>query len=313
MMIITAFFTTLPYALVEAVTEFLPVSSTAHLLLLGRVYQVFSGERLALLTVVIQVAAALALVVYFWQGVWDNRDIWGKLLLAVIPTGVLGVVLHDLATQYLQDATPLTGWMLIGFGIVFSWLGWRWDRQAAKTPTQTSDLNSQTNADVHADDVNLQEAWIPSVREAPWYRLVGVGLAQTLALIPGVSRSGATITGARACGFAKIAATGLAFVVAVPVLLGAGALDLVKTIIKQPEVFYQTASCPEFTVCEPEVTSTLDAGYIWALVLVTLTTFVLSYFLMRPLLRALARWPFWYFGVYRLVIGVIWLLLFLRT
>ena len=130
MPVLMSFLVSLPYILVEAITEFLPVSSTAHLLLVEKIMASITQSSFFdfnLFCVLSQLAAILAVVIVFFSPVWQHKKTWGKLLLAVIPTAVLGMALHSVIKKYLQDASPLTGWMLIIFGIVFSLADYFWE------------------------------------------------------------------------------------------------------------------------------------------------------------------------------------------
>ncbi len=259
---------TIIFSIIEAVTEFLPVSSTAHLLLAEKLFPVSDHAFFADFTVIIQLAAIVAVIILFWRPVAANIKTWPKLLLAVVPTAVIGLLLKDVTDAYLSDASIWTGVMLIIFGGFFTYLDWRWTKD--KKPASITDQE-------------LTTTWVKEVQAAPWYKMFAIGLGQSLALIPGVSRSGASIYTARALGFSKVAATALSFIVGVAVIGGAAGLTTVKNI-------------PVLT--NPQV--------IIALVI----TFAVSMLIIKPLLRLLATKPFWSFGLWRLAVGIIWLFLF---
>ena len=309
------------YSFVEAITEFLPISSTAHLMLLDKIvlshipYQAFDFDLFCVLS---QLAAILAVVIVFWRPVWQHKNLWGKLLLAVIPTGLFGVALHGVIKNYLQDASPLTGWMLIIFGVIFSLLDVFWEQ---KKPTGK------------ISDHLLTTKWSQEVEKTPWYKMLGIGLGQSLALIPGVSRSGASIYTARALGFSKVAATALSFIIAVPVIAGAAGLDIVKDIHEMVQIGGQCDGSTAELAPKRYVESIISRinqesnreyhpqtfvdcplplqtqSYLCIAIYCTLT-FVISLFVCKKLLKILASKPFWYFGVWRLVIGIVWLFLF---
>ena len=159
--------------------------------------------------------------------------------------------------------------------------------------------------------------------------MIAIGLGQSLALIPGVSRSGACIYTARALGFSKVAATALSFIIAVPVIAGAAGLDLVKSSYKTYQFYHEEGGFCDGT--QAEIDSFLNQchcipsrmlipcpenilpqkTYTWFVTITTtVVTFVISLFVCKKLLKILASKPFWYFAVWRLVIGIVWLFLF---
>ena len=193
---------------VEGLTEFIPVSSTGHLLLTKTLLGLPNGfwDTFAVL---IQLGAILAVVAIYFGKLWgvliglptsaDARRFAISVLIAFLPGAVLGVLLHDLIKQVLFESPRLICWSLLIGGFVLLAV----DRWAPKAREH--------------DAMNL-----------PWLTALAVGAAQTLALIPGVSRSGGTIVASMLLGVEKRAAAEFSFFLAIPTMVGAFALDLWK-------------------------------------------------------------------------------------
>ena len=193
--------------IVEGLTEFVPVSSTGHLILASELFG-YDSAQWALFNVVIQLGAILAVVVQYWRTFWDagmgvlRREARGlrflrNLLVAFLPSAVLGYLLEDYIDAML--GTPeIVGWALIAGGIAILAI----ERTARPGP------------EAGVADLQLKQAF-------------GVGLAQCVSMIPGVSRSGATIMGALAMGVGRKTAAEFSFFLAVPTMIGASTLELI--------------------------------------------------------------------------------------
>lgn len=194
--------------LVEGATEFLPVSSTGHLIVVGG-WLHFQGERAATFEVVIQVGAILAVVWHYRAALLalamrmfrpgPERALVANLLVGFLPAAVAGLLLIKWIKATLF-ASSVVAWALIIGGVVMLLLEWRRPRVTAPTLAQVSP------------------------RQA-----LGIGLAQVLAIIPGTSRAAATILGGYAFGLSRPAATEFSFLLAIPTLVGAATLDLAKS------------------------------------------------------------------------------------
>lgn len=191
--------------LVEGITEFLPVSSTGHLIVGGALLN-FTGERAATFEVVIQIGAILAVVWHyrkrlvamttgFFTGGPDRR-LTQNVVLAFLPAAVLGVLLIDVIKTYLFSPVVVAVALIVG-GVVMLLLEWAAPRTTSETVDQVTP------------------------RQALW-----VGAAQCLAMVPGTSRAAATILGGYAAGLSRPAATEFSFLLAIPTILGAATLDL---------------------------------------------------------------------------------------
>ncbi len=194
--------------IVEGITEFLPVSSTGHLILASELLG-YDAATWAMFNVVIQLGAILAVVVLYWRTFWavaagliaGNPVSWRfarNLLIAFIPAAVIGLALHK-KIEALLGEPMVVAWALVIGGIAILAV-----ERLAKTAT------------VHG------------IAEIPLVRAIGIGFVQCLAMIPGVSRSGATIMGALSLGVERRTAAEFSFFLAIPTMLGATVLELAK-------------------------------------------------------------------------------------
>lgn len=195
--------------IVEGLTEFLPVSSTGHLILASELLG-YNAATWATFNVVIQLGAILAVIVLYWRTFWavaagllqgdaTSFKFVGNLLLAFIPSVVLGLIFIDRIEALLENAMVVAIALIVG-GIAMLVI----------------------EALVKAPDVK------PGVASVPWKKALGVGFVQCLAMVPGVSRSGATIMGALSMGVERRTAAEFSFFLAVPTMLGATTLTLLK-------------------------------------------------------------------------------------
>ena len=195
--------------IVEGLTEFIPVSSTGHLVLAGELLG-FDSEAAGTFEIVIQLGAILAVIVLYWRRFWDvflglggrDRDsivFTRNIMLGFLPSAVVGLFVYD-AVKALLDAPIVVAVALILGGIAILILE-RWNRH----PTT------------------------PSVESMSWKTALGIGFIQCLSMIPGVSRSGATIMGAIGLGVERKSAAEFSFFVAVPTMLAASGYDLFRS------------------------------------------------------------------------------------
>lgn len=198
---------------VEGITEFLPISSTGYLILSADLMNFWSDEKRNLFIVFIQFGAILAVIYDYWARLWNAfigfttgkaeglanpRQLGLSLIIATLPVILLGFTLADFITEHLFNPIIVAMMLIIGGGLIF---------YVEKRPNLSM---------IHeAEDISLKTAFF-------------IGLCQCLALIPGTSRSGATIIGALWLGTSRKAATEFSFFLGIPVLIGAGLLDLLK-------------------------------------------------------------------------------------
>ena len=202
------YLTVILLGIVEGLTEFLPVSSTGHLILASELLG-YDASTWAMFNVIIQLGAILAVVVLYWRTFWAvgmgllrrEPTSWRflrNLLVAFIPAAVIGLALHDHIEQLL-GAPKVVAWALVVGGLA-----------------------------ILAIERMVKENRFHGIADIPFARVVGIGFIQCLAMIPGVSRSGATIMGALTLGVERRTAAEFSFFLAIPTMLGASTLELLK-------------------------------------------------------------------------------------
>ena len=261
------------YGVIEGITEWLPISSTGHMILAEQVLKFsFDEEFMSMFRVVIQLGAILAVVVLYFKKLWpfcaDNgRDsgfskhlrwpvvrLWCKIIVSCLPAAVLGFLLDDWLDAHLYNSV-VVAIMLIVYGIAFILI-----ERRPRVPSTTK-----------LSRITYKQALI-------------VGAWQVLAMIPGTSRSGSTIVGGLLCGMSRPCASQFTFFLAIPVMAGASGLKVVKYI----------AGGSSFTM--PEVL---------ALIVGCLVAFLVSMAAIRFLMNYVKKHTFTAFGWYRIALGIV--------
>lgn len=254
--------------IVEGITEWLPISSTGHMLLVDEFLQMnVSDSFKEMFFVVIQLGAILAVVVLFWKKMfpfqtkdrkkpvvqWDIISMWCKVVVACIPGAVVTILFDDFIEAHLHTPTVISA-ALIVYGIAFI-LVENWNKRRIPRVQALADITYRT-------------AFI-------------IGLFQVLSIIPGTSRSGSTIIGALLIGVSRVAAAEFTFFLAVPVMFGLSLLKLLKFGLV-------------FTGAE---LATLILGCVVA--------FVVSLLVIKFLMGYIKKHDFKVFGWYRIVLGLV--------
>ncbi len=252
-------FQSLILGIVEGVTEFLPISSTGHLILASKALGLDASNFAKSFEIIIQLGAIGAVIALYWQSFLRLENL-KKLLVAFIPTGVIGLALYKLVKTYLLGNTSVVLWALALGGLALI-LFERWHKESE---TAASDLSQIT------------------YRQAFW-----IGLAQAVAIIPGVSRAAATIVGGLILGLKRQTIVEFSFLLAVPTMLAASGLDLIKNA--------DTFSRDQFL--------SLTIGFV--------TAFLVALVTIKFLLQFIKTHNFTSFGVYRILIALIlWFFIF---
>ena len=263
---------TILIGIVEGITEWLPVSSTGHMILLEEFIKVnMTEEFMEMFNVVIQLGAILAVVVLFFPKLWpfttkkkgwikkDTWMMWFKVIVAVLPAAVLGILFDDVLDEmfYNFQTVAIT---LIVYGVLFIVVE-NWNR--GRRPR------------------------IRSIKDMTFQTAFFIGMFQVLSLIPGTSRSGATILGAIILGCSRYIAAEFSFFLAIPVMFGASLLKMLK--------FGWTMNGAEITI--------LLVGMV--------TAFIVSMVSIKFLMGYVKKHDFKFFGYYRIVLGIIVLAYFI--
>ncbi len=264
------------FGIVEGVTEWLPISSTGHLILLNEFITLnVSDEFRSMFDVVIQLGAILAVIVLFFHKLnpfsprktegekKQTWQLWFKVVAAIIPSGIVGVLFDDWMEAHFHNATVVSI-ALIVYGVAFILV----ERRNARR------VGGKTVEDVYAIDYKTA---------------LLIGCFQCLSLIPGTSRSGSTILGAILIGVGRSAGAEFSFFMAIPTMLGASAIKGLK-----------------FLLSGVAATGT----EIGVLIVGCVVSFVVSLLVIRGLMEYVRRHSFSAFGVYRIILGVVVLVYF---
>ena len=259
--------------IVEGITEWLPISSTGHMLLVDEFITLDASDSFKdMFFVIIQLGAILAVVTIFWNKMWpfqmkdktqsvfkkDTWSMWFKTVVACIPGAVVTLLFDDFIEAHLHTAVVISI-ALIFYGVAFIVIE-NWNK--TRTP-KVETLN----------DITYKTAFF-------------IGMFQVLSIIPGTSRSGATIIGALLLGVSRVAAAEFTFFLAVPVMFGLSALKLIKFGLS-------------FTGAELAI-----------LIIGCVVAYLVSIVVIKFLMGYIKKHDFKIFGWYRLVLGVIVLLYF---
>ena len=259
------------FGIVEGITEWLPVSSTGHLILLDEFLELKATDAFkSMFDVVIQLGAILAVIVLFFHKLnpfapskskeekGKTWTLWFKVCAAILPSGILGVLFDDWMDAHLHNATVVSI-ALIVYGIAFILVERRNQGKYARAI-----------ADVH---------------DIGWKTAILIGCFQALSLIPGTSRSGSTILGAILLGVGRGAGAEFSFFMAIPTMLGASAIKLLK-------FFLETG----FSMASSEL-AVLVVGMV--------VSFVVSLLVIKGLMEYVRKHSFSAFGVYRIILGIL--------
>jgi undecaprenyl-diphosphatase len=242
-------------AVIEGLTEFLPVSSTGHMIIASSFFGIAQEEFTKLFTIAIQLGTILSVVVLYFNRFFQSIDFYKKLFVAFLPAVVLGLLLNDLIDQLLESPVAVAISLIIGGAILIKvdhWFG------------QGSDT-----------DITYRTALL-------------IGFFQCLAMIPGVSRSGASIVGGMSQKLSRTAAAEFSFFLAVPTMLGATA--------KKSFDYYQAGF-------------SLTQEHINLLILGNIVGFLVALIAIKSFINYLSRSGFKLFGYYRVIIGIVLLAL----
>ena len=261
------------YGVIEGITEWLPISSTGHMILAEQVLKFqFSDAFMEMFRVVIQLGAILAVVVLYFHKLWpfcaDNGEttgfarhirwpvmhLWFKIIAACAPAAVLGILLDDWFDAHLYNSVTVAATLIL-YGVAFILI------ERRPRPPVTAKLAR----------INYKQA-------------MTVGAWQVLSLVPGTSRSGATILGGMMCGMSRPCASQFTFFLAIPVMAGASALKLFKFFLEG---------------------NALTGNEVIVLLVGCVVAFLVSMLAIRFLMDYVKRHTFTVFGWYRIALGVL--------
>lgn len=242
------------FAVVEGFTEFLPVSSTGHLVLTARLLNIPQTDFVKSFEIIIQLGSIMAIVFLYWKIIFLNRKVWMPIFLAFLPTAIIGVTAYRMVKDVLLGNEYITVTALFLGGIVLIAIElWHKGR----------------------------EGKIDKIESIPLKQALIIGLAQSVAMVPGVSRSAATIIGGLLLGLKRKTAIEFSFLLAVPTMLAATGLDLIQTRFAYTSYEY----------------SVMAVGIIGS--------FLVAILAVKFFLRYIERHNFIAFGIYRIILSVL--------
>lgn len=255
------FFQAIILSIVEGISEFLPISSTGHLILTADILKIAQNSFVKDFEIIIQLGAILAIVVLYWKTFISNNEIWKKIIVAFIPTGIIGFILFKLIKTYLLGNTYITLISLLIGGIILIILELIYKEK-----------------EHHAD----------SIEKITYRNAFLIGISQSVAVIPGVSRSAATIISALFLGTKRKTAIEFSFLLAVPTMLAATGLDLIKS-----NFLYSSSE--------------------WLIIFIGfIGSFLTALIVVKLFLKYIQKNTFIPFGIYRIIAAILFYLIVIK-
>jgi len=243
--------------IIEGFTEFLPISSTGHMIVASKFLGIEQSAVFKAYEVIIQFAAIMAVMLLYRDKINIKEiNLWTKILGAFFPLAIIGFLLKDVVKEIF--VTETVAWMFIIGGIIFIVVEY-----------------------FHKDEEKVSQ----DIEEITWKQAMSIGFAQVLSLVPGTSRAGSTIIGGMLSGVSRKASTEFSFLLAIPVMMAVSGYDLLKHYKE-----FMGADLTAFVV-----------GFVVA--------FVVAYITIKMFIVFLQRFTFVAFGVYRIIFGIILLML----
>jgi undecaprenyl-diphosphatase len=257
-------FHTITLAIIEGITEFLPISSTGHMILASHLLQIKQDELLKTFEIAIQIGPIAAISLLYFKKILKQKELFYKACTGFIPTGILGLILYPKIKGLLgSEIVPVIS-LFIG-GIVIIGLEMYFKQKSGNGKLETENIKK----------LSYKQALI-------------IGLIQSVSMIPGVSRSAASIFGGLFLKLDRKSAVEFSFLLAIPTMMAATSLD----IIKSAHTFTQSG--------------------IFYIIFGTVLSFLVALFVVKWLLRYVQTHNFMWFGVYRIVFAIIYFLLFIK-
>ena len=246
-------------AIIEGITEYLPISSTGHMIIASSFMKIAEDDFTKLFTIVIQLGAILAVVVLYWKRFFQSLDFYFKLLVAFIPAVIFGLLLNDVIDSLLESPVTVAVTLILGGFILLKVDDW----------FKSNEIDDPENPEAHT--------------KISYATALKIGFFQVLAMIPGTSRSGATIVGGMTQKLNRKTAAEFSFFLAVPTMLGA--------TVKKSYDYYKAG----FVLSEHQ-TLYLIIGNVVA--------FIVALIAIKSFINYLSKKGFKLFGYYRIILGI---------
>lgn len=249
--------------IVEGITEFLPVSSTGHMILVSNLLRIGTESFTKSFEIIIQLGAILAVVYLYREKIFKNFNLMFKVCVAFLPTAIVGLALYSFVKKYLLGNVYVVIASLFVGGIIILFFEKKYKVNISITSGASTEVLTENSI---------------SIKQALY-----IGLFQAIAIIPGVSRSAATIIGGQILGLSKKIIVEFSFLLAIPVMFAATALDIYK--------HHESFSANQFSL--------LAVGFI--------TAFFVALVAIKTFLSYIQKHSFAVFGVYRIVLAIVFL------
>ena len=248
-------------AIIEGLTEFLPISSTGHMILASSLMQIENPQFAETFEIVIQLGAILAVLFLYIKRFFVSFTIYLKLIVAFLPTGIIGLLAYKMIKLYLFNPYVVSVSLIVG-GVVLLFLD-KWSKN--------------------------KESEYKEIEDISYVNALKIGLIQCISMVPGVSRSAATIFGGIFSGFNRQQAAEFSFLLAIPTMFAASGYDLLKE------------------------KDNIHSNDLTILVFGGLIAFIVAFFAVKAFVAFLNKYGFKYFGYYRIVLGILFLTYALST
>lgn len=242
---------------IEGITEFLPISSTAHLLISGKLLNIYQTEFQSFFDIFIQSGAILSVIFLYFQYVLKNKQLWTKVLISFIPTAVVGLILEKIIKKYFFNSLPLIIFAMFSIGVAFILFEYFVKKGKLKLVKSIAKMSNR-------------EAFL-------------IGIGQSLAVIPGISRAGIVMLGMMGMRFKRDESALYSFLLAVPTILAASGLEVLKTDVR--------------IISGGNNLVILTVGF--------LMSFATSYFVIRWFIDYLKKYSLTVFGIYRIILSIV--------
>tara|TARA_R110000868_G_scaffold37619_2_gene132836 strand:+ start:3043 stop:3855 length:813 start_codon:yes stop_codon:yes gene_type:complete len=246
-------------AIIEGITEYLPISSTGHMIIASSFMKIAGNDFTKLFTIVIQLGAILSVVVLYWKRFFQSLDFYFKLIVAFIPSVIFGLLLNDIIDELLESPLVVAIMLILGGFILLKVDDW----------FKANEIIDEKNPESHT--------------KISYGAALKIGFFQTIAMIPGTSRSGASIVGGMTQKLNRKTAAEFSFFLAVPTMFGATAKKLYD--------YYQAGF-------------QLSSDQINYLIIGNIIAFVVALLAIKSFIDYLSKKGFKLFGYYRIVLGI---------